>query len=315
MAKELNIRRVATLPSSVEPSTIYILRSQLPGKVDLMFVGDDVSEIRSILSIDDVNNRIMEVLSTWIPARSYKADALSNAFNLTLTGSVQGSVSIDGSRNVTMVTTGGGGGGGFPAPQMLLSESFENDRFDIEGMPIEECVIPNASWGRGSYGVIKGGVFYTETFEATAKLRFSVDPQDQIVERPFALRMTLWFDGDLLSDAPVNERVTLQLGYGMTYGMYLNTDSTQGSPAYYNSTRLQLYNGQEWLEPLYGEKQFTIYFHRGFQILRIEDVSSEVPSVFEYMTHQLSTAPMDWSNFQLDICRGIELSNLEIFTF
>lgn len=315
MAKELNIRRLIALPSAVEPSTVYILKSQIPGKVDLMFVGDDTSDVRSILTIDDVNTRIMEVLNTWVPARSYKADALSQPFNLTLTGSVQGSASIDGSRNVTIVTTGGGGGGGLPAPQILLSETFQRTYDNIEGAPIETCIIPNAAWQPGSYGQMNSGVFTVDTFETNARLRFSADPQDQTVERPYAVRMKFWFSETMLKDAPVNNRISLQIGYGMTYDLYLSVDNDQTSYAFHNYTLLQLPKVQDWLMPLGGTREITVYFYRGHQIVTIKDVDSEVPSSYEYITHKVSTEPMDWSNFQLDFCQGIEMYGLEIFTF
>lgn len=315
MAKELNIRRLQALPSAVEPSTVYIIKSATPGKVDLMFVGDDTSDVRSILTIDDVDTRIMEVLNTWIPARSYKADALSQAFSLTLTGSVQGSVSIDGSRNVTLVTTGGGGGGGMPAPQMLLSETFQRNYSNVEGMPVESCVIPGAAWGRGSYGTAGSGMFTVDTYETNARLFFSTNPQDQIVERPYAVRMKFWFDERMLMDAATNTRMVLQIGDAMTYDMYLSIDNNRTSYFTNNYTLVQLPQTEDWMPPMGGTKEITVYFYRGYQIVSIVDVDSEVGNKTEYVTYKTSTAPMDWSNFYLEFCKGIEMYNLEIFTF
>ena len=115
MATHLNIERVEALPSTVSPSTIYIVKAITPGRVDLYFTSNTGLVTLRIANITDAPGVISETLATWVPNLSLKANEFATPINLTLTGDVTGTVALNGKDNASMSTVlvnGGGGGGG-----------------------------------------------------------------------------------------------------------------------------------------------------------------------------------------------------------
>lgn len=107
----INIRRVATLPETLAPSCIYIVKTDDPRFVDLYFTNETGSEVRRVVNVVDVENQIQARLETWVPLRSLRADSWVNPITINLTGDVIGQVVFDGSQNVIMNTVANSGGG------------------------------------------------------------------------------------------------------------------------------------------------------------------------------------------------------------
>ena len=116
----ISISRVATLPETIAPSSIYIVKASDPLYVDLYFTNETGTETRRILNVEDVNTEIQTALETWVPRRSLKAAAWSSPITINLTGDVAGQISFDGSQNVTMSTVVVNGGGSPTGPTDII---------------------------------------------------------------------------------------------------------------------------------------------------------------------------------------------------
>lgn len=89
----LKIKRLSTLPGTLDASTLYIIQGDLATDVNLYFTGDDEAEVRRVLTRADVASMISA-------ATSGEADRLSTARVIEATGDITWEVTFDGSQDV-----------------------------------------------------------------------------------------------------------------------------------------------------------------------------------------------------------------------
>lgn len=65
MSLYLNVKRVNSLPTPVQPSTLYIVKSSIDGLVDLYFTSTDGSDVRKVINQPDVKALISGSTIDW----------------------------------------------------------------------------------------------------------------------------------------------------------------------------------------------------------------------------------------------------------
>ncbi len=59
------IERILVLPEEYTASTMYIMKSEEEGKVDLFFTGTDVTDVRKVIGTSDVNEIVLASLANF----------------------------------------------------------------------------------------------------------------------------------------------------------------------------------------------------------------------------------------------------------
>lgn len=98
----LNIQKVNELPAILAGSTLYFVKSDTTGFVEIYITNNDGSEVRRGMIVEDIAS-----------ATVAKANKLSTARNITLSGDATGTALFDGSEdisiNVTVTSAGSSG--------------------------------------------------------------------------------------------------------------------------------------------------------------------------------------------------------------
>lgn len=97
----LQIKRVVAVPSTIDPSTMYIVRASAAGIAQLYFSDDTGTALRHVIDSTDVQ----ALIDASIPASANAADKLSTARDISATGDATWTVSFDGSANASAVLT------------------------------------------------------------------------------------------------------------------------------------------------------------------------------------------------------------------
>lgn len=94
----LQIKRVLSLPGTLEASTLYVVAGGVAGDAELHFTNQDGSAVRRLLTRQDIT----AVVTAGTAAQ---ADKLTNSRQIASTGDVSWSVTFDGTGNVSGVAT------------------------------------------------------------------------------------------------------------------------------------------------------------------------------------------------------------------
>lgn len=98
----LLIKRVNVLPVELTASTLYMVKSEKEGHVELHITGNDAQVSRRIITVEDVDSKILAAVNA---LEDKGVDKLENARTIALTGDASASFEFDGSEDVSTAIT------------------------------------------------------------------------------------------------------------------------------------------------------------------------------------------------------------------